>query len=423
MVNQSQSLYSKKMKKKTWIAFLYLIPIIWMSFEPSKNYPFFNIPFIGYIVAIFALLLVSTKYLMEREFWFAIIYGIVVFFNFWRGNEAFPSLFSVLYEVFRLMIPAALFFYFKSINQNKPLVYSIFVIYLFIIIYETIITYELEQINPGLMRNLGASKYDEDRDSFLLMGLTPYSLPHALPTVIPAIILLIKEKDNKFLYRIGGLLFLMASLVIIYLSQATGAYLMAIFALVASIIVNNNQDVKINTRKIIITAVIVLPLLMIPAFTDFILSRVESVISTDSDVYEKIEELKRSNAGMETEGDIAYRGELLNNTIEAIIQHPLLGSPTRTYGNHNALLDRWAKLGLVGFLPLILFLIYTIKKCYRILPEKGKIYYVIGVVTAIAMLFFKNQISWDQWFLLFYLLPVIICYNYMQNGFKKTSDS
>lgn len=407
--------YSMRDNSRRSLAFLYLVPIIWMAFEPIKTQPFFRIPFIGYIVAIAALIIVSGRYIKGREFWLAVFYGFVVFMNFRVGNVAFPSLFSVLYEVFRLLIPAAIFYYYAN-NRNKPFVYSVMFAYLCIILYETVATYRLEQVYPGLMRNLASTRYDDDRALFMQMGLAPYSLAHALPTLIPALVLLIKDGRNILVFRLLSLVFLGSSLLIIYLSQATGAYLMAIFSLILALTVDS-RGIRKNLRKLILVSVFVIPFAISPSLTDAALDVAEMVVSKESDVYEKIEEVRASNSGQESNGDIAYRVELLNNTLNTILDHPLLGSRTRTYGNHNALLDRWAKLGLVGFLPFLLFLIITIKKTYRIIPEIGKIYYVIGVSSAIIMLLSKNQISWDQWFLLFYMLPVLIIENLKYKGF------
>lgn len=407
-------------KIRRWIAFIYLVPIIWMAFEPSRVMPFFRIPFIGYIVAMVALVLVSNRYLMRNEFWLAFIYGFVVFLNFRVGNVAFPSFFSVLYEIFRLLVPAAIFFYYRN-NRNKLFVNVVLLSYIFIISFEALATYRLEQEFPGLMRNLSASRYDEERVFFMQMGLAPYSLPHALPTLLPAVILVLKDQNNRLIYRILSIVFLVASFIIIYLSQATGAYLMAVFSLVLAMIVDS-RGVQNNIRKLVIVFSLVVPFAIIPSFTNAVLDIAEMVVSTESDVYEKIEEVRASNSGIDADGDIAYRGELLGKTIDTIIQHPLLGSRTKTYGNHNGLIDRWAKLGLVGFLPLLLFLTITIKNTYKIIPDKGKTYYVVGVISAIIMLSFKNQVSWDQWFLLFYLLPVLIIENYGYGGLKKTEQ-
>lgn len=402
--------------RKKWAAFLYIVPIFWMAFEPSKTLPLFRIPFIGYIVAIAALIIVSNSYLKQKEFWLALMYGLVVFLNFWVGNVAFPSLFSVLYEVFRLMVPAAIFYYYSKVNRNKPFVNCVLLVYLFVIVFETIATYRLEQVFPGLMRNFHASRYEEDLTMFMQKGLVPYSLPHALPTLIPALVLVIKDSKNNLIIRVSSLVFLAASLVIVYLSQAAGAYLMTIFSLALAFIVNS-RGVRKNLNKLVILSMFILPFVLVPSFTDTAMDVAEMFVSEDSDVYEKIEEVRTSNSGAETSGDIAYRGELLDKTLNTIIEHPLFGSRTKTYGNHNALLDRMAKLGLVGFLPLLMFLILTIKGTYKVIPEKGKIYYLIGVSAAVIMLLSKNQISWDQWFFLFYLLPVLIIENDRYEGF------
>ena len=403
--------------RHNYFAFLYLAAVVWMSF-PMARVMLSKIQFFGYIVAVFAMVLVTRSYFKEKDFLVVGWYGLAVLLRFFMGSQAFPTLFSALYETFILLIPAILFYYFRKIDTNAPFVYSIIIIYTTIIIFDSVMTYRIDQEYQGVLRNLQAIRYDDIRETLVARGMAPYSLPHALPTLMPALILIIKNRTNKLLPRIAFLAFLIASLVIIWISQATGPYLMTIFAVTLSLIVSSTS-VRENMRKVMLVSFFVLPFVLFPSFSGALLDGAKSFIPDDNDVYEKIIEMEKTVEGEEGNGDIAYRGKLLEKTIQSIIENPIFGSPTKTYGNHNALIDRWAKLGLVGFIPLLIFLYLTIKGTYKIMPERGKIYYIIGIMTALFMLLSKNQISWDQWFMLFYLLPVLLTLNYMPDGFKR----
>lgn len=405
--------------RHNYFAFLYLAAVVWMTF-PMARVSLSRMPFFGYVVAILAMVLVTRRYFKEREFLVVGWYGLAVLLRFFMGSQAFPTLFSALYETFILLIPAILFYYFRKIDTNAPFVYTIIVFYTAIIIFESVMTYYIDQEYPGILRNLQAIRYDDIRDILIAQGLAPYSLPHALPTLMPGLILIIKDRTNKLLPRIVSLAFLIASLVIIWLSQATGPYLMTIFAVTLSLIVSPTS-VKDNMKKLMFVSFFVLPFVLFPSFSGALLDGAKSFIPVDNDVYEKIIEIENNVEGEEGNGDIAFRGELLERTIQSIIENPIFGSPTKTYGNHNALIDRWAKLGLVGFIPLLIFLYLTISATYKVISERGRIYYVIGVMSALFMLLSKNQISWDQWFILFYFLPVLLILNYLSFGLKKHS--
>lgn len=409
----------KKDKGHNILAYLYLAVVLWMSFPIARIY-LSRMPFFGYIVAMVAIFFVANKYINTKAFYIAGIYGFAVLLRFYIGSEAFPSLFSCLYEVFILLIPAIMFYYFDKIERNLPFVYMTIILYMVLIVYETVMTYRIEQEFPGILRNLQATRYDEIRDSLIAHGLSTYSLPHALPTIMPALILIIKDNSNILITRIAATVFLVSSLVLVWISQAMGAYLMTIFASILSLLVSTTS-VKKNIRKITAVSFVILPFVFLPSLSTALLDGAKSFLSKDNDVYEKVVEMERSNEVGGRGGDITYRGQLLKDTFESIIDNPLFGSSTRTYGNHNALIDRWAKLGLVGFIPLLIFLYLTIKTTYQAIPDKGKIYYIIGVLTAFIMLVSKNQMSWDQWFLLFYLLPITVTLNYIPFGFKKRS--
>lgn len=403
--------------RHNYFAFLYLAAVVWMSF-PMARVMLSRMQFFGYIVAVFAMVLVTSKYFKEKEFCIVIWYGLAVLLRFLMGSHAFPTLFSALYETFILLIPAILFYYFRKIDTNAPFIYSIIIFYTAIIIFESVMTYRIDQEYPGVLRNLQAIRYDDIREALVARGMAPYSLPHALPTIMPALILIVKNRTNELLPRIVSLAFLIASLVIIWISQATGPYLMTIFAITLSLIVSSTS-VRENLQKLMLVSFFVLPFVLFPSFSGALLDGAKSFIPDDNDVYEKIIEMEKTVEGEDSNGDITYRGELLGKTIQSIIENPIFGSPTKTYGNHNALIDRWAKLGLVGFIPLLIFLYLTISATYKVISERGRIYYVIGVMSALFMLLSKNQISWDQWFILFYLLPLLISLNYLPQGFKK----
>ena len=101
------------------------------------------------------------------------------------------------------------------------------------------------------------------------------------------------------------------------------------------------------------------------------------------------------------------RGNLLQQTFDAIIRNPLFGVNDKSYGNHNALLDRWACYGLVGFVPLLLFIYSSIKMALRIIPQKLQTYYIIGVISSLMMMITKNMMGWFQWLCFILILPLM----------------
>ena len=96
-------------------------------------------------------------------------------------------------------------------------------------------------------------------------------------------------------------------------------------------------------------------------------------------------------------------------TIAAIFDNPIIGAQ-EGMGHHSALLDRFASLGLVGFIPLICLLVLQTKYILRKLPSQIHIYYYVGLLAAFMMLISKNITGWGMWFFLFAAMPFLIVY-------------
>ena len=133
---------------------------------------------------------------------------------------------------------------------------------------------------------------------------------------------------------------------------------------------------------------------------------------------EKIDELKSSVSGTAYSGDIDYRGRLLEKTLNTIASYPILGTDKRTYGNHNALLDRWAEYGLVGFIPIICLIFVFVRDIARKIPPDLKSFYLLGIISNLVMMLTKSMFGWDQWFAFLVVLPIMISFS-SENKTKK----
>ena len=106
-------------------------------------------------------------------------------------------------------------------------------------------------------------------------------------------------------------------------------------------------------------------------------------------------------------GDLGGRMDKYSISMSILEGSILIGSDMQT-GEHSAILDRLACLGLIGWIPYIIYIIKNTLKQNKLLPKKVSAYYIIGASTAILMLLSKNMSDWDTWFMYFCLLPVML---------------
>ncbi len=386
-----------------YASFLLILVIICFSFYPTRVLPLMNRGVTPYFLGIILSIICVPYFYKSRDALFVILYCLVVFLNYYWGNKAFPTLGSALTESVNILLPVAVFYLVKNQNDN---VFNIVLLYsiLLVIGVTTYQSYQIEQITPGILRSVSHLDNEEEIAYFYLMGLSPYQLPHALPALIPPCIMVIK-KPEKGIQRAVGALFLAIIILLVMLSQSLGAFIMMLFALIVSILVKE-QNVRRNLRILIVSGFLML-ILAGDTVQLSILDFLRSFFETDSKMYQKLTELSASVLS----DDITYvtgnRGNLFDQTITAIIRNPIFGVNDKSYGNHNALIDRWACLGLVGFIPLLLFIFHIIKVTLKGLPERLHSYYLIGVITSLVMMCTKNMMGWFQWLCFVLLLPLM----------------
>lgn len=386
-----------------YISFLFILVIIAFSYYPMRSLPVLGNGTIPYFAGIILCIICVPGYIRTRNASYVLLYIIVVFANHFWGNKAIPTIGAALTESISIFLPAAVFY---LVMNRRDIKYNSILLYCFIavVIITTVQSYILDQMNPGVIRATVNMEDESEVALFYSLGLSSYQLPHALPLLIPPCVMVIKHPD-RFLYRYIGILFLAVTLVLVSLSQSFGAFTLTLFALLASVFVKE-QSIKKNIRSITILFVFLLVFLndtVQIAVIDFL----RGFFEQESKIDDKLTELMYGITSESLSEVTGNRGNLLQQTFDAIIRNPLFGVNDKSYGNHNALLDRWACYGLVGFVPLLLFIYSSIKMALRIIPQKLQTYYIIGVISSLMMMITKNMMGWFQWLCFILILPLM----------------
>lgn len=394
-------------RNRNLIILLYLFVILEFTFLPFSLRFTFGGFFFRYVIGLITSLVAAYSFVRTRRFVFAFIYCLVVILNFFVKDNI--NLGNSLAESFNILCAAFMAHYVFS--QRESIKYRFFTyVFIGITTVYTVRTFLYYLSFPDVMR-FAAMAINFDRAlPLFLNGLSPYAFPHAITCLLPAFVLGLKVKEQSRVKKIVSAVMLAMSIVLIYITQATGALVVALFALVASLLSKVGRF-RYNMEKLIWVTIVTLPLALSQTVQLAIIEQAASFVGEDSHYISKLDEIEQSvSADGDTEGDISYRGNLLELTLSAIVAHPIFGITDRNFGHHNALLDRWALYGLVGFLPLVLYFYYQVKYTLQKIPESHHTFYLIGVAANILMLLSKDMLTWYQLLCFVVMLPVLTIY-------------
>ncbi len=369
-------------------------------------FPFFmrSWIFLGILVVLITLLYPKV-YLGKSIIWL-MIYSIVILFNYLSGDEVF-SLSFALTEITFYFIPATLFLIYMR-NKDVKNVRTIAIVSILIIIITSIFTFKNAIDNPGIVKSIVDAQATEDYTYILEQyrkGIASYGMPHAFPFIVPPFIYMLKNKNFSFKLRMFALLMVIIGGFMVFYSESTGALVVLLFSIIMSLIITESP-LKKNIIRLVLLGIIALLFLntqTLISVLDFFGAKTETMT-----YYGKIEDAMTILETGKSVGEIAYRQELHNMSFNAFVNHPLLGTnKSSDIGKHAYFMDRAGLLGLVGFIPLFLFLYYQIKITYENLPNFIRMYYLIGVVSCIILGFQKNMSGFEYWLYLFFLLPAL----------------
>ena len=393
-----------------FIIFLYLFVVLGMTFTPMRIIPIFKNIFVVYGVGVFVSILAIPKYFRTKYFLMFGIYALILLSNYYF--ETLINLGNVLSESYIIIVTTCLAYYVITSKESRRLSSVLIWVFLGITLVYTVRTLHYSRSMRDIMRAAAMAYNAEIYEPFFLRGLAPFHFPHGITCLIPAYVLGMKTKSNKMWIRVVSGIMLFASVLLVYITQATGALIVAIFAMVLAIIAKRGRNIK-NTRTLVIISLVFLPIVLSTGIQSAVLDLAGEIVGHQSSYYTKIAELKfnlASSLEVDTGGDIRTREELLGQTLDAIKRNPLIGVSDGSYGNHNALLDRWAEYGLIGFLPLFLGMIMFFNLVRKHLSFSAGYFYIIGFAANILMMLTKSMFGWHQWFCSMVMLPLLIDY-------------
>ena len=385
-----------------YLSFLLILVIISFSYYPMRSLPILNRGITSYFVGIIFSVICIPTYLKTRNALYVLAYILVVFVNHFVGNKTVLTIGAALTESISIFFPAAIFY---LIMTRRDKLYNSVLLYTFITVVAitTVQSYILDEINPGIIRATVNMEDESEMATLFAKGLSSYQLPHALPLLIPPCIMVIKHPE-RFHYRIIGTVFLIVIIVLVFLSQSFGAFTLTLFAIFASVFVKE-QSLKKNVWMISFLTIFII-IILNETFQIAVIEFFRGFFEQGSKIDEMLTEFAYGITSESISEVSGNRGNLLQQTFDAIIRNPVFGVNDKSYGNHNALLDRWACFGLVGFVPLLMFIYSCIKNTLKTIPQNLQTYYIIGIISSLMMMITKNMMGWFQWLCFILILPL-----------------
>ena len=396
----------RKRKQTTW---LFPLLIALCTFIVFRSWPLLEREWLVQGVTFIVTFFIVQQFYYSRSFFYVILYCLVLFLNVLGGDALYEDYNTVALEMFKYCIPGAITYYLLKTKDIKGIQNTV-ILFLALIVFTTVSSFIINLSFPGIIRiYVGYINGHEDQSQFLpflRLGMSNYYLPHALPVLIPALFLGVSNRDLKKSVRILALITWICVVVLTYLSGATTALLFSIlFSIVVLFI--RRTSLKKNLLTFAIAFLIIIPLLAERQLLSNVLYNLEeTLIGTDYSV--KVVQLADIvESGQVTDGDAGERSDLYTLTVTQFFKHPLLGTD-ESVGGHSALLDRLACLGLLGFIPFIMFFVLQIKFVLKYLRNDLKVFYILGVIIAVLMLFLKYMLYVEMSVIMLTILPLTV---------------
>lgn len=389
--------------------YLWILVMLSMTFTLFDYLPIFQRHYIFLFLG-FALMFFYARELFLTNYFVALVAHILIItFDFSFGDLYFSSSKMIVKEATMLIFPLGMYYCLKKYN-DRPIFYLMFIIFGFFLIESTIIATIANRLYPGIMRYMsGANNMAENIEilrPFQRLGISDYSMPHALPALIPGLIYGIRNTEG--FYKKVCIVLMVTVLVLVYVSNSSTALIMAVLVFIFSLLINPQKSYK-NSISLFALFLIITLIITNQEVQVEVLEGLNSIVPEDANLHRKIDDIEDSIIYGDAEGTVENRTVKYDLSTNEFMKHPLLGT-SELIGGHSSILDRFATLGILGMIPFVLFLVLFSKSVLRSLPKDRHFYYLLGLFSAIVMLTAKSAMSWAMWLCVLFLLPGILLF-------------
>ena len=319
-------------------------------------------------------------------------------------KEGIIGVYSILLVFFPIFLAFFLF------NKEKyEMLKKLAVAVLLMLVITGITTFAGLIVYPELARDLAAFSNDNIIGISTRYNIGGYDIVYCVVLAILLYCLVIEKKVTTGIKKFLEIFIFIISLIFIVKTQYTTAMLLGIVSFGMIILIR-----KFDLKRLGILALLGLVILSVykGEISNGLIKASYSIESQS--ISQRLEEMgKALDGGKVTGEDMTERGNAYGKSIEAFLEHPVLGtwisSDNIELGGHSTVLDLMAGAGLLGFL-LILYTFFYIEKLMlsRVENEITRKYVGIFLVVYIILAVVNPIISGTFFSVLFIGLPGIV---------------
>lgn len=266
-------------------------------------------------------------------------------------------------------------------------------------------TFRAVRFFPDAIRARGSMEM-MDAEEFLYA--TPdYAMVYGMALIFPVFLQKIKNaqtKSDRIIYSVFAALVFY----IVAVSQFATALLIAVVGTLVFLMFSMSG----NTRGTIIIVVAFLAVYVHVTKMDIAIldTLANSIQGTWS---EKLHDISASLSGSALSGSLSDRGGLYQTSLDTFFESPLFGimaNTTGSLGGHSTAIDIIGLVGIFGFIPFVLTIIYNFKRVCRTCNfPKNKASIIACNIEFIVLIFTKNIItSLSVFFAFFVMFPLLL---------------
>ncbi len=395
-------------RKVDWIDVALLILFAALTFLVIPAWlPFLRKGWRLLIVATLLVLAGRRKYIYRQAFMAFMPYSIVLIINAMSGDIYIGATTNAINELMMVFVPSSIALYCIT-GEGRQFVKALVFISFGALLVEMVASFIVLDRYPGIIRNLYSMAKEEEMSlmyEYYKLGIMDYHMAHALPLLIPPLIC--RFKESGLTGKIVFATLVLACIILTWLSESSTALLLILLMVFLGLLVSVNDSLKKQVTIISIMVFFTIVLLS----SEFVLTSVfdlaKAFVGNSPNYLDRLEELRLSLLENQATGDLEGRFVKYRLSLDLFGGNILFGSNLMP-GRHSALLDKLASLGLVGFIPLILFFYFQIKVIWRGITANRRIYYLECVIAAFLMLLFKGMWVWPIFLFLFLLAPGLL---------------
>lgn len=398
-------------KAKNSAAVLFPIIIVCITLTLLQGWiPHWGATWVFMLAGLLLSFMITPRFYSSKLLLCWLIFVFVVTLNSVTGDEYWGRSFLTPVQELTMLVFAPAMTYYAVTTGDSSTEDRIINWSLAVLIITSIASISIDIINPGAIRQATVLRYAEQDNSMSLFyyrfGMSNYSLPHAIPSLIPGLVCVIKNKRLASKTRTIFALIIILALGLVWISGAFTALILSFLSLLVSVILSYG-----NRRRSILWASVIglifIPFLINPDLVYEILNKFSSFVGDESWYFEKIVDAQNSMATGEVEGDMSTRLDLYDQSLSLGVTSLLIGT-NGDIGGHSTIIDHFATLGIIGFIPFIILLHLIIKQEWNFLPKESSHFFVLGVLMSVLMLLLKSMSNPEMWLYSLTLLPLII---------------